>query len=253
MKNKIIQFLLLLFICSCNFKQEEKIENIEPDSLTNQINIAVESTAYEFPEIKLPDNYYLDTITIYDQRSKANYEAYYPQSTLPEMKRFNQAIFQFVNDQIKYEQEFVDSYEGDTETDIIFSYQLKPVEIYSDSIVISISNIIDTYTEGGNHHNYTRCTFNYNLLDNEMIEFSDIFNLQSRNDSIEFIAYAEQFANDCKEWGWPYEFLDFSFSENGIYINPNLSWACISTRSLLPFKNTNRFLRYKSQKIIPKL
>jgi len=142
-----------------------------------------------------------------------------------------------------YEQTYVEPYEGNSTTTIIYSYQLGPTEIYTDSQIISISNIIDTYTEGGNHHNYTRYTFNYNLDANEPIGFNDVFSLKSKNDSTEFIAYAEQYTNGCAEWGRSYEYLDFSFTENGIYINPNLSWACMSTRSLLPTDAENRFIK----------
>jgi hypothetical protein len=244
MKIYTIQILLLLLVCSCNLKQEGKIESEKTDTLTNQIEMHVASTAYQFPDIELPQNYYIDSITIYDTVSRAKYNAYYLQSNLPEQKKFNQVIVQLVKDQIMIEQKYVDPYNGDSPIDIIYSYELRPTEIYLDSQLISISNIIDTYTEGGNHHNYTRYTFNYNLITNKAIEFNDVFSLQSKNDSTEFIVYAEQHVlNACTDWGWPYKYLDFSFAENGIYINPNLSWACISTRSLLPVDNNNKFIK----------
>ena len=239
MKINTVPFFLLLIVYSCNFKQEGEKKHL----FTSQIEIPVASTAYEFSDIELPNSFYLDSIKIYDTISRANYEACYLQSDLPENKRFNQQMLQFVKNQIALEQMYVEPYEENSPIDIVHSYQLRPVEIYSDSQIISISNIIDTYTEGGNHHNYTRYTFNYNLNANKPIGFNDVFSLENKNDSTEFIIYAEQHTNGCSEWGWPYKYLDFSFVENGIYINPNLSWACVSTRSLLPADNENKFIK----------
>lgn len=237
-----IQIFLLLIICSCNSKQEKKIESNEADLAIRPIEI--NSTAFEFPDIEIPNNFYLDSISFYDTLSRAKYDAYFLQSNLPEKKIFNQAMQKAIKEQIRIEQTFVEPYTEDSQIEVVYLYQLRPTEIFSFNDIISICNIIDTYTEGGNHHNYTWYSFNYDFYINKTIEINDVFNLKSKIDSTEFIDFAEQYIlNDgCTEWGWPYEYLDFSLTENGIYINPNLSWACIHTRSLLPVDADNKFI-----------
>ncbi len=248
-KLNTIQLFLLALACSCNFIEESHSDSRGRDSLSNSTKISFPSTTYEFPNIELPKNFYLDSITIYDTISRASYTAYCLQSNLLENKKFNQEIQQFVKGLITIEQSYIDSYNENSPIDIIHSFLLRPVEIYTDSKIISVSNIIDTYTEGGNHHNYVRSTFNFNLNTNKLIQINDIFSLYNKNDSTEFVRYAEQHTNDCIEWGWPYKNLDFSFTENGIYINPNLSWACVATRSLLPLDEGNNFIKKEWIKI----
>ncbi len=247
MKNTTISISILLLACSCACKQAEQKSSAELSLLNKPIKISTMSTAYEFPDIQLPIHFYLDSIVVYDSTSRANLTAHYLQSAQPEKKKFNQMVLQFIKNQIATELADLDPYSEDSPALIAYSYMLRPVEIYLDSQRISVYNIIDTYSEGGNHHNYTQRSFNYDLRTNKMIKFDDVFDLRSKIDSVEFIRYAEQFANGCEEWEWPYKHLDFSFADSGIYINPNLSWACASTRSMLPACAANKYLKKSLQ------
>ena len=234
--------LLLLFLFSaCNINPKKPIITSKEISPTNvAVENVVPSTEYDFPNVELPQNFYRDSLSRYDSLSRAKYDVYFLQSTLPAFTGFNQAMLQFIEARIKKEQKYLDVPDGNVFDQILHTYQLRPVEIYLDSQIISISNIIDTYTSGANHHNYTRRSFNYDLLTNELIEFDDVFHLQSRSDSTDFVQFAEQHTlNGCSNWGWVYDKLDFSYSKNGIYIYPNLSWACASTCALIPIKGNN--------------
>ncbi|MBK8805694.1 MAG: hypothetical protein IPO21_03190 [Bacteroidales bacterium] len=240
MNANTIQIFIMLLVFSSSCKPIKEVGSYKTDSAINHIGI---STAYKFPPLEIPKGMYLDSIAVYDSLSRAGYIAYYLQSKEIENVGFNQVILQEVKNQIIHEQQFVEPYEEDLPDEIIYSYILRPTEIYSNGQIISISNIIDTYYKGGNHHNYTRHTFNYDLKKHKPIRFNDVFRLQSKTDSAEFITFAEQFTLDgCTDWDLPYEYLDFSFANSGIYINPNLSWACISTRSLLPYETKNKFI-----------
>lgn len=237
--------LILLFAMNCS-SNDGPSKPIQVNSLDRHNRRSL-STAYTFPNIQIPRNFYLDSIIVYDTVSRAKYSACFIQSKQPEMKQFNQIVSQLIKDQILAEQKSVDPYDEDDPVDTAYHYRLKPVDIYSNDQIISIYNIIDTYANGGNHHNYTMHTINYDLSANKRIKFNDVFRLHNRKDSADFIEFSEEYTsnNECSQWSWPDKEVDFSFSDNGIYINPNVSWACVLTRYLLPITTANKFVRKK--------
>ncbi len=232
MKIIALQILILLLICSCNSTQDN--QNISNNNITDSVVVS-ESTAYLFPELEIPAGFYFDTIAVYDPLSRANYVSYFFISSKPEMKEFNNAITAAMEKQIRYEQSFVDPYNGDSPADPIYTYDLGPVKFYSDDRLISITHVADTYTEGGNHHNYSWFTFNFDLKKNRVIRFSDVFLLKSRKDSVAFVEFViRNEVEDCMDWSLPFDSVDFSFTDSGMYINPELSWACAQNRSFIP-------------------
>lgn len=227
--------VITLLLASCGSKQEKKTEP-EIEDVVEEVYL--NSTAYEYPEFNLPENFYLDSIYTYDSLSRASYSAYYLQSSLKDMTTFNSLMKADAWAQITKVQEFVDPYnEAFGDFEVIFSFGLRPISFFSDDNVISIRHIIDEYTEGAAHHNHTSYSFNYNLNKKQKMHFSDVFNLRTSADSLQFITTAEQRVIDggCSSgWGSPHD-VDFSFGDEGIYIDPNLGWACSGTRSLFPW------------------
>jgi hypothetical protein len=233
MKSTTLLLFAIGLLASCSTdkpnKTEPKIEEEIPE-------IQIETTEYNFPEFDLPENYYLDSISVFDSVSRASYNAFFVQSSLEEMKAFNSLMRFDIRGQISRVQEYVNAAELDSNFEVIFSFVLRPIEFFTDDKVISVTHIIDDYTEGGNHHNYSWHSFNFNLNSNKKVSFSEVFNLQTEEDSLKFIALAEERMLDggCTGWGMPIK-LDFSFGKRGIYINPQLSWACGMARSLFPW------------------
>jgi hypothetical protein len=240
MKRFYCNIFVLLAVGSCISKQENSSNH---DSTLSK-SIAPPSTAYKFPELKIPDTFHFDTISIYDSILRSRYDAHYLQSSLPQMKIFNRAIRNAMKARIQLEQSYADTDNGNVLGDPVFTYDLKPIEFYSDGHIISITHIADTYAEGANHHNYAWFTFNFDLKKNERIRFQDVFNLQDQQDSVAFIESVYQHKiEDCMDWNMPFDSVDFSFTTNAIYINPELSWACALNRSLLPMDSLRKYIK----------
>lgn len=229
-------FFLVALLVSCVAKQENS---------SNHIRAHSESTAYEFPELEIPNTFYLDSISIYDSISDASYHAYFPQSSLSQLKIFNRKIIETLKALIQLEQSYIEPCDGKTSFDCGYSFDLRPVAFYSDERLISITNVVDTYGAGGNHHNYAWFTFNFDIKRNERIRFQDVFNLPSRADSVAFVeSVLENSSESCIDgWGMPFDSVDFSFADSGIYINPELSWACAQNRSLLSMDSLRLYVR----------
>jgi len=228
--------VLVLVLASCENNQDEKVDS-EPEIEEDLGEVHVVSTAYEYPEFKIPENYFLDSISIYDSLTRASYSAFYLQSSEEGMTTFNSLMKLDAQAQIMKTQQYIDPYnEAFGDFEVIFSFVLKPVSFFSNPNVVSVSHIIDEYTEGGNHHNHSSYSFNYSLPKKQKVNFNDVFNLRTSEDSIQFFTTAETRLVDggCTGWGNPTN-LDFSFGEEGVFINPNLGWACSGTRSLFPW------------------
>lgn len=231
MRSGALYVLMFLLVCSCNSTQDES--RISNNNITD--SVMSESTAYVFPDMEIPAGFYSDTLTVYDALSRANYVSYFFVSSKPEMKEFNKAITAAMERQINYEKSFVEPYYGDSPSDPIYTYDLGPVKFYSDERLISITHVADTYTEGGNHHNYSWFTFNFDLKKNRVICFSDVFILKNHKDSVDFVEFViRNEVEDCMDWSLPFDSVDFSFTDSGIFINPELSWACAQNRSFIP-------------------
>lgn len=235
--------LLICLFYSCSFLQNKRIKALKSDFVNQNLTF---STAYNFPELKIPKDFYFDSISIYDSVSRAEYDSYFIQSSVPNMKEFNQIIAKAVNERIKFEQLYVDSYVGDAPGYPIFTYIMRPIEFYSDDDKISITHVIDTYSEGGNHDNYSWFTLNYDLKNDKLIHFKDVFDLPASKDSADFVEFVvRNKIAFCMDWTMPFDSVDFSFTSNGIYINPELSWACGQNRSLLPADSLYIYVKHK--------
>jgi hypothetical protein len=233
---------MLLILNACrNSVQEDQYDNKEMEEIPDFIN----STAYDFPEFKIPNAYYMDSLSVYDSITRSNYSVFFIQSKDSSQHQLNDSIRRTIDERITIDKSFLDSNNMGSLNE--YSYYARPIKCYSNQQIISITHMIDTYTDGGNHHNYDTRTFSYDLFKNKIIGFNDVFSIQSKQDSIEFISYLEQHVIEgCSDaWEWPYSYIDFSFCSEGITINPNLSWACSGTLSILPVDSTNRFIRNK--------
>jgi len=209
-------------------------------------NKGKESTDYTFDlKIKLPKGFYFDTIVIKDSIRRAEYELYCLQSSLPGMVKFNRAIRKELVKNVKKDMQYVDPYNGDEVIDPIYNYELGPFEFYISDKLLSLCCIIDTYTWGGNHHNYSWYTFNFNLMTNTIIRFKDVFKLKNSKDLATFaeiIKRHQQGDSGCTDWESPIDSVDFSFVKKGICINPELSWACGMQRAFLTPDSLKRFM-----------
>jgi hypothetical protein len=229
---------LLFFSCGPAKEPEEKNKPVDTPLFT-----AV-STVYNFPEPEVPPGFYYDTVQVYDSACRASYRSRFLQSSLPQFSGFTKALKDAIVRRMKYEQQYVDPYNGDSPVDPAYTYEFGPIAFYMDSQLISCTHVIDTYGEGGNHHNYSWFTFNFDRKKNKPLFFSDFFELRAAKDSVAFVESVYQNRlKDCMDWNAPFDSVDFSFTDTGLYINPELSWACAQNRSFLSNDSLNRYIR----------
>lgn len=239
MKENSFYILLLLLFGACNTGNKGTVDNkvVAPDIIVDN------STAYHFPQFKNPPGFYSDTISLYDSLSQANYFSVFLQSTQSELQGFNKSIALAVKKRMEYEQLYVDPFTGNGAVPA-FTYELKPTNFYSDTEVISITHVIDTYAEGGNHHNYTWFTFNYNLKKNTPIYFKDLFYLRNIKDTLAFldIVNGQPDTTGCNNWVVSLADTDFSFAKDGIIFNTESS-ACGSRHIVISFNSCSKYLK----------
>ena len=170
------------------------------------------------------------------------------QSDLTSLGSFNQSIQAALLEYINAQKTYLDTsfYNQIPDgMDVNFYSELHPIDIFINHNIISVTYIENSFLERSPHYNYHWFSFNYDLRENKPILFEDIFNINTSQDSTNFIDYVlENKLRDCIGIYQPYEHLDFSFSAKGIYINPRLSWACSLNRSLLK-KEDLKFLNPK--------
>lgn len=205
----------------------------------------VPSTDYVFKYLQLLEGYYLDTLTVIDTVHQSEYIAYYVQSSLPGKEKLNKAVLNEVQHHIRKEQQAWEDEPYDEPSDeqyyadILYTYELGPIQFFANDKVVSIYYMTDTYGAGGNHHNYSYYTFNYDLQKNKVIRFSDAFVLPARKDSLDFVDEVGLAAMDAHQpsttLDMPFTEVGFSFSAEGIYINFYESRALLAPKNLAPF------------------
>ncbi|MFH2095465.1 MAG: hypothetical protein ABIJ16_07165 [Bacteroidota bacterium] len=223
-----ICLLLAAFLtaCYCPDEKETAVEFTVP-----------ESTAYDFNnDLQLPRGLYRDTSFLYDSVTCSVFYSVLVLSSLPDMNEFNRMVRTIHDQRIRYELSFVDTNKEESPVDPVFTWDMRPVETFMNGNLISICYVVDTYTHGGNHHNYSWFSINYDREKKQEIGFSDIFMLQNHEDTTSFIELVVCNAeiNGCMDLSFSYGPPDFSISDSGIRINPDLSWACSMNRSFLP-------------------
>jgi hypothetical protein len=192
--------------------------------------------------------YYYDTIHIRDAMHRADFTLYCLQNSNYEMDEFNKAVkkeFMFL---VNNEKKHLTKYSEKKTFEPVYTFEIGPFELFRNSSLLSLCCIIDTYSEGGNHHNYSWYTFNYDLENKKVIRFKDVFSLKSRKDSLNFLELVSNHIktrNVIVNWDTEKHSIDFSILKNGICFNPELSWACGMLRSFVPTESLQPFLTKK--------
>lgn len=235
-----ICLFLLLSACHSKKAQVEKKENYLEEIPSEMLP----STAYQYPDVDIPPSFFLDSLLLEDTLRQAAYNIYFLQAEQPELAAFNQAMRAALKSEISYDRQQLDTCSICPKYPVYW-YKQRPTDFYMDDQIISVTTVVDTYTQGGNHHNYHTQTYNFAIDEYRFVTFDKLFRVESATDSLAFIAFAESYVQDGCSWGWGKldEDLAFAFVEEGIAIYPNLSWACSGTWALLPRDSTNRFLR----------
>ncbi len=202
-----------------------------------EVNSKGDNTDYHFDfDQSLPEEFHFDTLLIKKANKKAEYRAYYLQSTDPRKKNFNRLMLNTIALNIESDADYVDSNDPEDVMAPLYTYELGPFEFFMNNDVISMCYVVDSYTEGGNHHNYSWYTFNYDIERGNVLRLEDVFVLNTAEDSAALLkdvrVNIEQ-GSTCGELFEPFEYMDFSFVREGIVMNPYLSWACGMRRSLL--------------------
>jgi len=251
MRKTILLFPFLFYVFSgCDYfnKPSEKVV----DTVRVFPGIDILSTAYNYQFTQqLPKGFYFDTLSFFDSTLKSQYTIHVLQNK--EMMHFNNSIIDAYTKMIEINKSYFNPFEIEADSFFYYSYTLGPHEFYKDDNIISICCVRDDYTYGGNHHNYSLSTFNYDIKNKKVILFKDVFKLKNQKDSIHFIRMCERNVLGgselaCSRWFDRYDSLDFSFNKLGIIINPQLDWACGMQRSLLLYDSLEPFIANKWMK-----
>jgi hypothetical protein len=256
MKKVIPLFFIVLFLSCGENKQKPSSDSawsnctdsgriFSPSLPTDAKDPVLITTDYVFDfKVKIPPGFYFDTLTVRDSINKAVYTLYCLQSSSSQMKKFNSTIKNELLKNVNKEIGTSEMIYENIPVDPLYTYELGPYELFMDEKMLSLCCIIDTYGWGGNHHNYSWYTFNYDLKKNKIIRFEDVFKLKSSSDSIEFARLANRQMDDVyrSDWSSPLEPVDFSFVKKGICINPELSWANSMQRAFLPRDSLKGFM-----------
>lgn len=230
--------LLVLLTYSCdNGTKNQKIDATSDTIVVSEKIVPVDNTSYHFPDISLPMNFYKESIKVVDTcGGESKYYASLYLSSSNKFKEYNQLLFSTINSMISKEIEYFKSEYKPGNPDILYSFDMNAIDFFANKNVISITYVIDTYTEGAAHHNHSWYTFNYDIKKKKTIRFSDIFNLKTKLDKENFVAFADRNEVDhCSEnWSLHSDSINFAFTHKGIYIYPDLLWECGDYKSLLP-------------------
>lgn len=216
----------LIALISCQANKSEVIE-MKPTVVAQipETTAYLNTTAYEFPTVKIPDGYYFDTLNFYDSTKRAFYS-----STM--IKTPDSAVNQKVSSELQkrmhFENEDVSDYVGERSQEVIFTYNLQPVYFYQDSKVMSIAYIIDTYTDGGNHHNYAWYATNIDIDTKKTLGLGDFVQLKSMKDTAEFNALAADLSkkSNCPFDNLNFKRLHFSVGKDTLNLHPGYEWSC---------------------------
>lgn len=239
-------FSLVLYTVSCTSTSERENQD-QASSNSASLNEEQSSfrsfdpqsgpydTEYKAPfEQELPPDFFLDTLFIRKEEKKADYTALYPRSNDPLKENFNHAMLADILVNIQSDARFVDDQDHKEASETVYWYSMKPFEFYSNERLISICYIVDSYAQGGNHHNYDWYTFNYDLKNDTPIRFHEVFRLYTEGKQAFSDAVNRNLPDGCKTGtNDDLNNSDFSFVEDGIVINSALSWSCGMQRSLL--------------------
>ena len=102
-----------------------------------------------------------------------------------------------------------------------YTCNIGPIEYYSNDDVISILFIQDTYTEGGNHHNYGYCSFNYNVIEEQELRFDDLVSNSSEFNKMTGI---DTIYHECDRFSEDYHCFYFGLSDSTINIYNKYDW-----------------------------
>lgn len=215
-----------------------------PPSTLPEFVPEIESTAYSFPEVSLPNGWSWEETVIEDSAESSMYTARFPQAP-DSLPWANALISKAVHSRIEYEAAFVDPHMGESPSSPKFTFDMGLTGFYQDASKLSLRFVIDCYTEGGNHHNYAWYAINIDLKKRSLLGFKDVFRLRGQRDSLAFVELVHRHADDpdCMDWGLPFDSVEFVFQINAVEILPDLSWACGMNRSTIPKDSLKRFLR----------
>ncbi len=235
MKSLFLILLLFLFCLSCKKQESTTVKQATPAPAQND-------TSYHFPKLATPANYFAKDISVYDSVDQADYNAQVFLSKLSALKIFNDAMTRSISKYIRNEQSYVEPYDGQSYT-TAYTLVLKPVAFYENNQFISATHVVDTYSAGGNHHNYRWFTFNYDKSQKRALSFTDVFEIKTTKDSLSFVALLNRHnTGSCKVWSLPLGHIDFSFTQSGISFNPN-SLTCWGEHAVVSVDSCSRFMR----------
>ncbi len=251
MKSLILICSIALLGYACDSKQSEansepKKEKVEVDTTqltepSEELLIESVSTAFQFPAFRdLTDDFFIDTLRQSFLEGQAsfhyNYCAHITDTT------FNDLIVEAIQANIDYEMSFI---ETDLTPNTNYSMTCKPVHMYVNDEIISVQQVQDSYTEGGNHHNYDWLSFNYDRQNQSFLDFKDVFTINRMQEKEAFIALLESYnPSSCLGCDISIDFdedMYFVFKEDSVVFMRQPQWACgmpvtaVPNEALAPF------------------
>lgn len=236
--------LAAFFMGSCTSPQEKsEPPKIGKDSVT-AIEVPSTDMVFSFDQEKIPNGFALDTLFYEDTIKRVSFTVYYFKGMGDSLQDYNTCIQAALMAHFNRMLTFYDLplEEFQTSTD-----EYGPQQVVANKKWINTQFISDSYTDGGNHHNYGWFSLNYNREKKKMVWFSHEFQLRTQKDSLDFRAlvgrHLEKDRQDLS--GCCNDSVDFFVRGNDLVFGPYLSWAEGLQTSTLPLDSLVKFLNRK--------
>jgi hypothetical protein len=220
---------------ACNTPKEEA----KKDSIPKGISMS-DNTEFNFPKIKIPEDYFMDHVTYSDAAKGIDYDIEYVKSKEQVLLEYNRSIALAIVDEIDKSLSGYDIHKH-PEYCPVYTEVYKPLKFNAGKNYISTIFVNDS-NSGGVHHNYGWYGLNFSKKEQRILWNRDVFKFKTKKDSMDFKRMVgrnlEGFAINLSEDS---DSVAFYILDDGIEIYPDLGWAngmhgaSLSFDSLRPF------------------
>ena len=216
--------ILLLFACThqternteTSFQTTSSIDSIyqKPDKVEESNNEA---------KLIIPDELFLDTITIFDSSKALTINIILPKSKNENLFAADRLLTTIINEMkeefiknvdkmLKEDKTMLQSASGNT-------FHVWPEELYKEENTLSFLLVINIQHAGAAHPKTDYYSFNYDIEKQEKLNFSNYFTIETKIDSVYLLNKINLYFNDRDIRTEKLYDFDFNFNKQTIYFN----------------------------------
>jgi hypothetical protein len=240
-------WICALVMAACGPTKEKEKEPASKPLEPPPIETVGTDMVFSFETADIPKGFVLDTLVEEDTVKKVFFIMYWFKAMDDSLSDYNQSMTTVFEQEVQRELTYYDVPANEYESS---DNEFGPMRIVVGDRYISTAFIRDSYTNGGNHHNYDHYSLNFDLRTRKLLWFNREFRLKTRKDSLNFRAlvgrHLERDPQDLS--GCCNDTIDFFLAGDTVYFGPYLSWAeglqtsAIVVDSLKPFLNKKESL-----------